>query len=227
MALSDGFQFRFVFPWKRRGIFKEISGECLTNKPSKEYRHEYGQFIYTTAEIPTETEPKSCFNQNLTSNKIWWPGIDHQIETLTGSCIQCQAANNSKTFEPLKMTTMPPKPWQVVHSDFCGPFPSGDYLLVLMDEHSRFAEVEIIRSTSTTVTIDGFPIEFVSDNGPPYNGNEFHNYLAENGIKHRNITPYWPQANAHVERFMRTIEKSVRIAHAQGKNWKTELNRFS
>ncbi len=52
------------------------------------------------------------------------------------------------------MTTMPSKPWQVVHGDFCGPFPSGHYLLVLMDEHSRFPEVEIIRSTSTTVTID-------------------------------------------------------------------------
>ncbi|CAB4031109.1 Uncharacterized protein K02A2.6 [Paramuricea clavata] len=130
---------------------------------------------------------------------------------------------------------MPSKPWQVIHGDFCGPFPSGDYLLVLMDEHSRFPEVEIIRSTTTAVTIGklekifsvhGFPIEFVSDNGPPFNGHEFHNYLARNGIKHRKITPYWPQANAHVERFMRTIEKSVRIAHSQGKNWKTELYRF-
>ena len=72
----------------------------------------------------------------LIRTKVWWPGIDHQIETLIASCIQCQAANNSKTFEPLKMTTMPSKPWQVVHGDFCGPFPSGDYLLVLMDEHS-------------------------------------------------------------------------------------------
>ena len=48
----------------------------------------------------------------------------------------------------------------------------------------------------------------------------------QNGIKHLKITPYWPQANARVERFMRTIEKSVRIAHSQGKNWKTEPYRF-
>ena len=113
--------------------------------------------------------------------------------------------------------------------------PIGDYLLVLMDEHFRFPEVEIIRSTSTAVTIGklekifsvhGFPIEFASDNGPPFNGHEFHNYLAQNGIKHRKITPYWPQDNPHVERVMRTIEKSIRIAHSQGKNWKTELYRF-
>ena len=44
-------------------------------------------------------------------------------------------------------------------------------------EHSRFPEVEIIRSTSTPVTIErlekifsvhGFPVEFVSENGPPF-----------------------------------------------------------
>ena len=101
-----------------------------------------------------------------------------------------------------------------------------------MDEHWRFPEVEIIRSPSTSVIIEklkkifsihGFPIEFVSDNGPPFQGHDFQNYLATNGIK---ITPYWPQANSHVERFMRTIEKSVRIAHSQGKNWKHDLYRF-
>ena len=171
----------------------------------------------------------------LLRTKVWWPGIDRQIETLISSCVQCQAANDSKNVEPLKMTTMPSKPWQVIHGDFCGPFPSGDYLLVLMDEHSRFPEVEIIRSPSTSVTIEklekifsihGFPIEFVSDNGPPFQGHDFQSYLATNGIKHRKITPYWPQANSHVERFMRTIEKSVRIAHSQGKNWKHDLYRF-
>ena len=75
-------------------------------------------------------------------------------------------------------------------------------------------------------SIHEFPIEFVSDNGSPFQGHDFQNYLATNGIKHRKITPYWPQANSHVEQFMRTIEKSVRIAHSQGKNWKHDLYRF-
>ncbi|CAB4035245.1 Transposon Ty3-G Gag-Pol poly, partial [Paramuricea clavata] len=92
--------------------------------------------------------------------------------TLNIAHAQHQAANNSKILEPLKMTTMPFKPSQVIHGDVCGPFPSGDYLLVLMDKHARFPEVEIIRLTTTAVTIGklekifsvhGFPIEFVSD----------------------------------------------------------------
>ena len=86
-----------------------------------------------------------------------------------------------------------------------GPFPSGDYVLVLMHEHCRFPEVEIIRSTFTPVTIErlekifsvhGFSVEFVSNNGHLLTaGHGFHyfNYLEQNGIKHRKITPHWPQ----------------------------------
>ena len=48
--------------------------------------------------------------KTLLPTKVWWPGIDQQIETLIFSCVQCQAANDSKNVEPLKMTTMPSKP---------------------------------------------------------------------------------------------------------------------
>ena len=41
------------------------------------------------------------------------------------------------------------------------------------------------------------------------NSNKFAEYL---GFKHRKITPLWPKANAESERFMRTIEKTIRAA---------------
>ena len=40
------------------------------------------------------------------------------------------------------------------------------------------------------------------------------------------MTPYWPQANSEVERFNRTLEKATRAAHAEGKNWKNEIDIF-
>ena len=40
------------------------------------------------------------------------------------------------------------------------------------------------------------------------------------GVKHRKITPLWPQANAETERFMRTIKKIIR---GKPKNWKQEI----
>lgn len=45
-------------------------------------------------------------------------------------------------------------------------------------------------------------------------------------IEHRYTTPLWPRANGEVERQNRSLLKSMRAAHAEGKNWREELNRF-
>ena len=61
------------------------------------------------------------------------------------------------------------------------------------------------------------------DNGPPFNGREFREFAQTLGVKHRKVTPLWPRAIGQVERFMRTIKKSVAAAKLEGKPWKTEL----
>ena len=90
--------------------------------------------------------------------------------------------NSSKNSEPLQMTNLPNGPWQNVSVDFCGPFPSGDYLLVVIDDHSRYPEVEILKTTSSKTTIPrldktfssfGVPQEVKTDNGPPFNNTDF------------------------------------------------------
>lgn len=133
------------------------------------------------------------------------------------------------------MSSLPDGPWEKVAVDFCGPMPTGEYLLVLMDEYSRFPIVEIIKSVSASTTVPkldkifaeyGIPLELKSDNGPPFSSLPFHNFAKELGFHHRKITPYWPQANAEAERFMKTIQKAIRTAHIEGLNWKQELPKF-
>ena len=55
---------------------------------------------------------------------------------------------------------------------------------------------------------------------------EFEVFLTGHGIEHRKSTPLWPQANGEVERQNRTLLKSLKIADAEGKRWKEELNKF-
>ena len=38
--------------------------------------------------------------------------------------------------------------------------------------------------------------------------------------------PYWPQSDGAVERFNKTLLKTIRIAKLQGKNWKREVQDF-
>ena len=130
------------------------------------------------------------------------------------------------------MSPLPPSPWHTLHIDFCGPFPTGEYLLVVVDAYSRFPEVDIIRSTSTTAIIPkldrifathGIPAVLHSDNGPPFTSHEIKKYVEENGIKHQRITPLWPQANSEAESFMKPLTKAIRSAHAEGKRWTKHL----
>lgn len=41
-----------------------------------------------------------------------------------------------------------------------------------------------------------------------------------------NTAPYWPQANGEVERQNRSILKRLKIAHAEQKNWRSEILKF-
>ena len=45
--------------------------------------------------------------------------------------------------EPFKQSEMPSGRWQVLHIDFCGPLPSGELLLVVIDRYSRYPEVDV------------------------------------------------------------------------------------
>ena len=175
--------------------------------------------------------------KRLIREKVWFPGIDKQVEEQINNCLACQASTHDtkSKMEPLKMSELPEGPWQKVDIDFCGPFPSGDYLLVAIDEYSRFPEVEITKSTSAYATITkldkmfsvhGIPEEVKSDNGPPFQSEDFKQFSKHLGFRHRRVTPGYPQANGEVERFMRTLEKAVRCAIIDGKSWKQELYRF-
>ena len=170
--------------------------------------------------------------KQLIREKVWFPNIDREVEVLLSAC---QANGPNTKPDPLTMSSLPPEPWHTVHIDFCGPFPSGEYLLVVIDAYSRFPEVDIVHSTKATTTISklerifathGVPAVIKSDNGPPFTSHEFHSYVTEMGVKHQKITPLWPQANSEAENFMKPLTKSIRAACTEKKNWKREIYTF-
>lgn len=76
--------------------------------------------------------------------------------------------------------------WRKFSIDFCGSFFFGDYLFVVIDEYSRYFEVEIVRSIVVVVVIFKLDRIFViygifeevkSDNGLLFIGYEFVRYV--------------------------------------------------
>ena len=173
--------------------------------------------------------------KKLLREKVWFPGIDSMVKQKVEQCLACQANGPESHPDPLQMSPLPPKPWHTLNMDFCGPLPTGEYLFVIIDAYSRFPEVEIVHSTSARAIIPkmdrifathGIPDTIRSDNGPPFTSNEIRDYMRENGINHRKITPLWPQANSEAENFMKPLTKAVRSANVEGRQWKKDLYRF-
>ena len=104
--------------------------------------------------------------------------------------------------------------------DLCGPFPSGESVLVVIDAYSRFPEVDILKSSTAPSLINkldrifsthGFPDSVTSDNGPQFACHEMADYFSQRGIKHHHVTPLWAQANGLVEFFMKPLNKAIML----------------
>ena len=173
--------------------------------------------------------------KQLPRSRIWFPGIDKSVERRIASCIPCQASTNSSQREPLRMSPTPKGPWLQVSADFCGPFPTGETVLVVLDTYSKYPEAEIVSSVAAKDIIPalerifathGIPEVLKTDNGPPFKGHAFQ-FAKEKGFTHRKVTPTCPEANGHVEGFMKNLGKVARTAYSQGKDWRRELYVFS
>ena len=79
---------------------------------------------------------------------------------------------------------------------------------------------------SKILVTHGLPLSIRTDNRPQFMNECFKNFMEENGVEHRMTTPLWPQANGEIERQNRSILKRLRIAQAEGKNLKSEVDRF-
>ena len=86
--------------------------------------------------------------KQMLREKYWFPNMNSMIDTAIERCFNCQATTKSFKEEPIKVTTIPSKPWDTVSNDFGGPYPDGHYNLVMVDKRSRYPAVESIPSTS-------------------------------------------------------------------------------
>lgn len=156
--------------------------------------------------------------------KYWFPNMNAMIDQMIGHCYDCQVTTKNHREEPIKPSVIPEEPWEQIAIDFGGPYPDGHYNLVVIDQRTRYREVEVVPSTAFNPTKEklkrmfahhGIPRRVYSDNGPPFNSKEFSDF-AEEGFKHHRVTPLHPRANGQVERFMQLLNKTEQIAHLQG-----------
>ncbi|XP_054711181.1 uncharacterized protein K02A2.6-like [Uloborus diversus] len=132
---------------------------------------------------------------------FWWPLLDQEIEKLVKTCNGCSKTQTMPPRNKLTPWDWPKKPWQRIHVDFFGPLYGKKYM-VLIDAHSKWAEVAPMSSTTAQNTIEKLrgifacfelPHTLVSNNGSPFDSEEFNQFTTNNGVKHIPTPPYHPQ----------------------------------
>ncbi|KFD60304.1 hypothetical protein M514_27523 [Trichuris suis] len=121
------------------------------------------------------------------------------------------------------------KPLDPVHSDLCGPMPTATpaghrYMLTLIDDHTRFTMVRLIKSKSEVTSVikeyvarmknrfGRSSIAFRTDNGREYLGSELSNFFNNEGIQHETTVPYTPQQSGVAERKNRSLTEMAKHA---------------
>lgn len=169
--------------------------------------------------------PGICKMKGMARSYFWWPGLDHSIENLAKSCLECQAVKNTPAVAPLHPWVWPSRVFQRVHVDFAGPF-QGVMFFVAVDAYSKWPEVFIMQSTTVTKTIDvlrqmfsayGLPDQIVSDNGPQFTSEEMAIFMKMNGVKHTRSAPYHPSTNGLAERFVQSLKQSLKSSSNSGR----------
>jgi hypothetical protein len=160
----------------------------------------------------------------LARQKIWWPGIDKDIELVRKQCKICQSNGPEERHVPLHPWEIPSKPWQRLHADFAGLF-LGSMWLIVVDAKSKWPEVIKMGNISAENTIKalrqlffqhGMPEQIVTDNGAQFTSSEFEKFCKERGIVHTLTPPYHPMSNGEAERMVQSFKSAMKLLREDG-----------
>ena len=140
-----------------------------------------------------------------------WPGMRADIIDYTRWCQVC-IKRSRPAREPLQPHDIPDGPWQKIGMDFFD-FKGKCYILIC-DYFSKFPFMYSCKTSWGSLkdclidlfSNEGYPREIISDNGSPFNSQEFADYLSSHGVRHTTSSPHYPQSNGFIEQQIQTIK---------------------
>ena len=216
--------------WKRRDQLT-VEGDCVL----------WGIRVVVPAKLRARVldelhqgHPGIVRMKSLARSHVWWPDLDARLEERAKACLSCQEIKSVPQKALLHPWVWPQRLWQRVHIDFASPV-RDEMLLVIVDVHSKWPEVYVMKSTTATQTIEclrdcfarfGIPEQLISDYGPQFTAEEFGHFLSRNGVKHTRRSPYHPSTNGAEERLVQTVKRVLKAGQRQGVSLKQSLASF-
>nr|GEY82729.1 retrovirus-related Pol polyprotein from transposon TNT 1-94 [Tanacetum cinerariifolium] len=186
-----------------------------------------GNNLYTLSLQDMMASSSICLFSKASKTKSW---LWHRwLSHLNFAC--AMGKSTKKTYKPKSEDTNQEK-LNLLHMDLCGPIRvesvnGKKYILVIVDDYSRFTWVKFLRSKDETLD---FIIKFLkmiqvrlkvpvccirTDNGTEFVNQMLRDYYEEVGISHETSVARSPQQNGVIERRNRTLIEAARtiVAH--------------
>ena len=171
--------------------------------------------------------------------KFYWPTLITTIKKVVQHCERCQRAKAAPAI--IKATRMLNREalWSTIALDFFGPLPrtarGNIYILVAIDHFSRWPEAIATRVANAEIVAQflhhrvfsyhGTPKEMLTDHGSHFASRVIATLCQKYKIRRLMSTPYTPQGNGIVERFMGYLKNSlIAMIDRQPKKWDESLS---
>ena len=157
---------------------------------------------------------------DLARTCIYWPGMEADMTDYIKWCLTCTECSNLPV-KMLKSHKVCPGPWVKIGVDFFQDHLGKKHLIV--DYFSKFPYVFPVASAHHFKTIthlrelfaaEGIPAIVMSDNGPPFNGEELRQFACDFDFIHTTLSPHFHQSNGFIEAMVKKVKK-----HLQENGW--------
>ena len=177
----------------------------------------------------------------LAKDRFYWPcmvkDITHYVRNVC-KCLKDRRPNLKREAELQSIQST--YPFELISMDYVHLERSKggyEYILVLVDHFTRFAQAYPTRNKSAKTAADrlfndfiprfGFPSRIHHDQGREFENELFSQLQHRCGITHSRTTPYHPAGNGQCERMNRTILGMLRTLDQDSKaDWKSHINRL-
>lgn len=177
---------------------------------------------------------------HLVRERFFWPHMQRDVEHHINKVCSCVKRKRPQRAVRAPLTNIVTTyPFELVSIDFLhlekckGGY---DYILVVMDHFTRFAQAYACRNNSARTAADkifgdfvlkfGFPTKLHHDQGREFENKLFAELQRYCGIQGSRTTPYHPMGNGQVERFNRTLLAMLRTLDDDAKaDWKSSLDK--
>ena len=149
---------------------------------------------------------------SLARTCIYWPGMEADIMDYIKRCVM------KMPIEMLHPHEVPTGPWVKLGMDFFQD-DSENKFLIIADYFSKFPFIFPIALTHHHKTLrylrdlfltEGVPAVVMTDNGPPFNGEEFKRFAWEFDFKHQTSSLHFHQSNGFIEAMVKKVKTAYK-----------------